>query len=64
MNQILSYSQQQMLNIQETFFKSTIYFDFKFYWIHILDCEPVDLTEYESKQQQLVQNAVEKWLQT
>ncbi|CAF3493051.1 unnamed protein product [Adineta steineri] len=48
-NNILSYSQQQMLNIQETFFKN---------------CEPVDLTEYESQQQQLVQNAVENWLKT
>ena len=30
----------------------------------ISDCEPVDLTEYESQQQQLVENAVEKWLQS
>ncbi|CAF3438844.1 unnamed protein product [Rotaria sp. Silwood1] len=48
-NNILSYGQQHLLNIQEAFFKN---------------CEPVDLIEYESRQQQLVQNAVEKWLQT
>lgn len=30
----------------------------------ISDCEPIDLTEYESRQKQLVQNAVEQWLQT
>ena len=30
----------------------------------ISDCEPVDLTEYESRQQQIVQTAVEKWLKT
>ncbi|CAF2492539.1 unnamed protein product [Rotaria sp. Silwood2] len=48
-NNILSYGQQHLLNIQETFFKN---------------CEPIDLIEYESRQQQLVQNAVEKWLQT
>jgi hypothetical protein len=56
-----------MLNIQETFFKSKIisYFIFLLYeQKNILDCEPVDLTEYESRQQQLVQNAIEKWLQT
>ncbi|CAF0916900.1 unnamed protein product [Rotaria sordida] len=48
-NNILSYGQQHLLNIRETFFKN---------------CEPIDLIEYESRQQQLVQNAVEKWLQT
>ena len=30
----------------------------------ILDCEPVDLTEYESRQQQIVQTTVEQWLKT
>ncbi|CAF4306041.1 unnamed protein product, partial [Rotaria sordida] len=48
-NNILSYGQQHLLNIREIFFKN---------------CEPIDLIEYESRQQQLVQNAVEKWLQT
>ncbi|CAF0912628.1 unnamed protein product [Rotaria sordida] len=48
-NTILSYGQQHLLNIRETFFKN---------------CEPIDLIEYEARQQQLVQNAVEKWLQT
>ncbi|UJR37999.1 hypothetical protein I4U23_030681 [Adineta vaga] len=45
---ILSFEQQQMLNMQETFFKN---------------CDPIDLTEYESRQQELVQNTIEKWLQ-
>ncbi|CAF2116821.1 unnamed protein product [Rotaria magnacalcarata] len=48
-NNILSYGQQHILNIQETFFKN---------------CEPVDLSEYESRQQELVQSTIEKWLQT
>lgn len=63
---ISSYTQQQILNIQETFFKSN-----KkktkieiFYFEIFLDCEPIDLIDYESQQQKLVQTAVEKWLQT
>jgi hypothetical protein len=65
-NHILSYGQQQTLHIQETFFKSNIISSGFFYQIlqTISDCEPIDLTEYESRQQQLVQSAVEKWLQT
>ncbi len=64
-DQLLSYGQQQMLNIQETFFKSKSLSDI-FYWNYriILDCEPIDLTDYESRQQQIVQSAVEKWLKT
>lgn len=38
--------------------------DWKDDWRNILDCEPVDLTEYESRQEQIVQQAIEKWLQT
>ncbi|CAF1608244.1 unnamed protein product, partial [Adineta ricciae] len=44
---ILSIEQQQMLNMQETFLKN---------------CDPVDLSEFESRQQELVQTIVEKWL--
>ena len=62
----LTYGQQQMLNIQETFFKSRNSFavEICFWGRYVLDCEPIDLTDYESRQEQIVQTAVEKWLQT
>lgn len=59
----LSYGQQQMVNIQETFFKSNDrVIEEKFE--SVLDCEPIDLMEYESRQEEIVQKSVDKWLQT
>lgn len=30
---------------------------------NVLDCEPIDLMEYESRQEEIVQKSVDKWLQ-